>query len=83
MLGNKNIQEQAKQHWKKIIKFDVFAEFPGKCIAFWGSHSMECVTGMWLELGCLREGLYYPENLDPNQLEIVLNFNLKYVNDNP
>jgi len=52
-------------------------EFPVHCIAFWGPHSVECLIDIWLELGCLEEGVYFPDNLNSEQMEILVNLNLK------
>ena len=40
----------------------MFADFPSECKSFVGPHSRDCLNKLWLKVGCLAEGLDYPEN---------------------
>ena len=53
-------------------------EFPLGCEAFEGSHSVDCLSAMWLESGCLPQGSGFPENFDFEENDTLLNLNLRY-----
>jgi len=41
----------------------VFSAFPIGCKYFRGANPVACYTNIWLGVGCLEEGLDYPETL--------------------
>jgi len=55
----------------------MFSVFPEYCQLYFGPHSIDCVTSIWLNGGCIEEGYKNPSNFTTadivfyNQLSIV------------
>ena len=39
------------------------SDLPDGCIHVRGPHSLDCLTSVWLSVGCLQEGYSFPENM--------------------
>ena len=40
-----------------------FSEFPTYCNSSSGPHSLDCYVSVWLEMGCIRDGVDGPDAL--------------------
>ena len=43
--------------------FNFFSALPLGCVSLIGPYTMDCLTNIWIEEGCLEEGLGYPKRL--------------------
>nr|XP_026695983.1 uncharacterized protein LOC108950895 isoform X20 [Ciona intestinalis] len=56
--------------------------FPENCDTYYGPHSVECLTTIWISKGCLSEGTKAPVKLDHAEKEVLDLLNVKEVLDN-
>ncbi|XP_078486601.1 uncharacterized protein LOC144745010 isoform X3 [Ciona intestinalis] len=56
--------------------------FPENCDTYYGPHSVECLTTIWISKGCLGEGTKAPVKLETNETEALDLLNVEEVLDN-
>ncbi|XP_078487513.1 uncharacterized protein LOC144745367 isoform X3 [Ciona intestinalis] len=56
--------------------------FPENCDTYYGPHSVECLTTIWISKGCLSEGTKAPVKLDHAEKEALDFLNVNEVLDN-
>ena len=58
-------------------KYNVFSEFPEGCTSYQGPHSLRCLSVLWEQSGCIKEGYHVPTNMSHLQKERVDQMNLR------
>ena len=53
------------------------AEFPSGCHQFQGPHSISCYENIWLDVGCLPQGLSWPDDLTLSEITYLNDFDLR------
>ena len=53
--------------------------FPVGCKKYKGPHSVNCYKTIWLESGCIRRGLGWPDDLTLKEITFLNQFNIRLV----
>ena len=52
-------------------------EFPSGCMFYNGLHDADCLTTIWLEVGCRRDGFNFPLNMSHLHNQLVESIDLR------
>lgn len=55
----------------------VCADLPDECPTYYGVHSVECLSVIWIAVQCLPEGDKFPKKLSASEVSSLSSLNYK------